>query len=679
MNNFTSGSTSDASGSSSGNDGNISGAKHVVQTVVGDGDSSEAWFSEGGEVMALFGDGSVDMRVDDATNCASSSPYCPAHDRVIIHIDVDCFYAQVEMVRDPRLRSKPLGIKQKTILATSNYVARARGVRKLSSIAEALRICPDLVIIDGSDLTPFRAASQRMFDSLQTELPDCAIERLGLDEVYIDVTAVVTKQQQQGKPDEEALPAPPQPQPQPTISSQAVDTMSLAASGGIGADYSVDYNITRSGEAESLSSSVFGDLWIGNVIGSTTSRRNNSACNSVTAITTSTTSPTTSPTTNVTATTTNATTAGTDVVCRCTCGCHARLAAGTRLASRLRLLIKERVGFDVCAGVGHNKVVAKVAGEQHRPNQQTCVLPGAVPLVLAARGLRKIPGMGRAMVRQLAAHDIDTVRALQVCALEWLIACFGEKMGRRMYALARGHCNAPVTMQAPPRTMSNEDNVGRCTSISTLAMRLEPLVQRLLSRIDAERELRGRVPRTMRLSIRRRRYTDLVSRQTLLPAISLDRTATEARRIGVIMDKAMELLPHLTGPVPWVVRVINIGVTAFGEAQTSVRGWLVDANHRPAAQSAAQSGASEDNGGRCMSGETVVGDGSGDKLEAIRLHSPAPKRVKKQERPEVVDESGAGISTIFSSVGGEACRCSQCGETIPSFCAAAHALYHTLA
>ena len=47
------------------------------------------------------------------------------HSRVIIHIDIDCFYAQVEMVSDPSLVSKPLGIQQKNIVVTCNYVARA--------------------------------------------------------------------------------------------------------------------------------------------------------------------------------------------------------------------------------------------------------------------------------------------------------------------------------------------------------------------------------------------------------------------------------------------------------------------------------------------------------------------------------------------------------------------------
>ena len=42
--------------------------------------------------------------------------------RVIVHVDIDCFYAQAEEVRDPSLRSKPLGVTQKYLVVTCNYV-----------------------------------------------------------------------------------------------------------------------------------------------------------------------------------------------------------------------------------------------------------------------------------------------------------------------------------------------------------------------------------------------------------------------------------------------------------------------------------------------------------------------------------------------------------------------------
>ena len=113
-----------------------------------------------------------------------------AHGRTIVHIDVDCFYAQVEMIRNPSLRDKPLGkyavyhltgnlitlmsfamltmnafksgIQQKYIIVTCNYEARKYGVTKLMLISEALKKCPNLVIVKGEDLTHYREMSYKI-------------------------------------------------------------------------------------------------------------------------------------------------------------------------------------------------------------------------------------------------------------------------------------------------------------------------------------------------------------------------------------------------------------------------------------------------------------------------------------------------------------------------------------
>ncbi len=86
----------------------------------------------------------------------------------------------------------PLGIKQKGILATCNYVARRRGVKKLMPIAEARKLCPDLVLADGEDLSPFRDVSKRLYALLRSYSWNRKAERLGLDEVFLDVTDIVS-------------------------------------------------------------------------------------------------------------------------------------------------------------------------------------------------------------------------------------------------------------------------------------------------------------------------------------------------------------------------------------------------------------------------------------------------------------------------------------------------------
>ncbi|GJC82614.1 DNA polymerase iota [Colletotrichum liriopes] len=112
-------------------------------------------------------------------------------DRVILHFDYDCFYASVYENRDPQLKALPLGVKQKNILATCNYVARKRGVKKLMLITDAKKLCPDLVIIEGEDLTPFRDMSKRLFGFLRGYSWNNKAERLGFDEVFMDVTDII--------------------------------------------------------------------------------------------------------------------------------------------------------------------------------------------------------------------------------------------------------------------------------------------------------------------------------------------------------------------------------------------------------------------------------------------------------------------------------------------------------
>ncbi|KAK0651295.1 hypothetical protein B0T16DRAFT_323230 [Cercophora newfieldiana] len=113
-------------------------------------------------------------------------------DRVILHFDLDCFYAQCVENQQPSLKTLPLGIRQKGILATCNYVARRRGVGKLTTLAEAKRLCPDLVIVDGEDLSPFRDVSKRLYAVLRSHSWNGKAERLGLDEIFLDVTDIVS-------------------------------------------------------------------------------------------------------------------------------------------------------------------------------------------------------------------------------------------------------------------------------------------------------------------------------------------------------------------------------------------------------------------------------------------------------------------------------------------------------
>ncbi|AQP99218.1 DNA polymerase IV [Pseudoalteromonas aliena] len=105
-----------------------------------------------------------------------------------IHIDMDCFYAAVEMRDNPELANVPLAIggnSRRGVLSTANYLAREYGVRSAMSNYHAKQLCPDLVIVPGR-MAVYKDASNQIREVFNhyTDL----IEPLSLDEAYLDVT-----------------------------------------------------------------------------------------------------------------------------------------------------------------------------------------------------------------------------------------------------------------------------------------------------------------------------------------------------------------------------------------------------------------------------------------------------------------------------------------------------------
>ncbi|XP_061528364.1 DNA polymerase iota isoform X2 [Phycodurus eques] len=93
------------------------------------------------------------------------------------------------MIRNPALRDVPLGIQQKYIIVTCNYVARQQGVTKLMSVTNAREKCPQLVLVKGEDLTHYREMSYQVTDLLLSFCP--LVERLGFDENFVDITEMI--------------------------------------------------------------------------------------------------------------------------------------------------------------------------------------------------------------------------------------------------------------------------------------------------------------------------------------------------------------------------------------------------------------------------------------------------------------------------------------------------------
>ncbi|MFC0179107.1 DNA polymerase IV [Thorsellia kenyensis] len=106
-----------------------------------------------------------------------------------IHIDMDCFFAAVEMRDNPKLATIPLAIggqaDRRGVICTANYEARKFGVRSAMSTAKALQLCPKLTVL------PPRHSYYKEISSKINEIYKrytSLIEPVSLDEAYLDVT-----------------------------------------------------------------------------------------------------------------------------------------------------------------------------------------------------------------------------------------------------------------------------------------------------------------------------------------------------------------------------------------------------------------------------------------------------------------------------------------------------------
>ena len=110
--------------------------------------------------------------------------------RKIIHCDCDSFYASVEMRDNPALRAQPVAVggrpSSRGVVATCNYNARAFGVHSAMPMSQALRLCPQLVVL-APDMARYKVESARV-QAIFKQYTDL-VEPLSLDEAFLDVSA----------------------------------------------------------------------------------------------------------------------------------------------------------------------------------------------------------------------------------------------------------------------------------------------------------------------------------------------------------------------------------------------------------------------------------------------------------------------------------------------------------
>lgn len=391
------------------------------------------------------------------------------HSKCIIHIDADCFYAQVEMVQNPELRSVPLGIQQKNIVVTSNYEARKYGLQKCMLVTDALKICPNLKLINGEDLHNYRTASNKIFTVLLTW--KCPVEKLGMDENYIDVTKLVQEN-------------------------------------------SNNSNVTLAGHTYNKPSMD------------------------------------------------------------CPCGCHTRLKLASQIASEMRKKIYDELGFTTCAGIAHNKLLAKLMSPLNKPNDQTTIFPEhGTSFMSTLPSVRSIPSIGPKTMEALISQNIITVSDLQQVSVDALKKHFSSDMAVRLKNLSLGEDNTPVKQTGKPQSIGLEDSFKIVSVRSEVEDKFSALLQRLLVLVRED----GRIPVSLRVTLRKKDAKRLSShresRQSQIsPSIfTLSNgtlTVTEAGQ-QKLMNIIMRLFNKLINlSKPFHLTLVGLAFTKFQERMT---------------------------------------------------------------------------------------------------------------
>ncbi len=112
--------------------------------------------------------------------------------RTIAHLDLDAFYATVELQRRPELKGLPVLVAHdgpRSVLTTASYEARKFGVGSAMPLSQARRLCPQAVVVP-PDFTAYRKVSSIVMGLVRSTVD--TVEVMGLDEAYLDLTGLMS-------------------------------------------------------------------------------------------------------------------------------------------------------------------------------------------------------------------------------------------------------------------------------------------------------------------------------------------------------------------------------------------------------------------------------------------------------------------------------------------------------
>ncbi|KAH6887947.1 hypothetical protein B0T10DRAFT_63306 [Thelonectria olida] len=388
--------------------------------------------------------------------------------RVVAHVDLDAFYAQCEMVRLGLPKDTPLAVQQWQGLIAVNYPARESGIGRHCDIAEAKKLCPNLVTqhvatwregddkwayrddaaanisTDKVSLDYYRLQSRKILAVIKEFLPPDLqkVEKAGIDEVFLDLSAQVHSVMLERFPELKNPPRyddPTEKLPLPPISAL---------------DWQTDALIDLDEEQETLDPD-WDDVTI---------------------------------------------------------------LIGSEIIRDLRAKVRHELGYTCSGGISSNKLLSKLGSAYKKPNLQTVVRSRAVHSFMTGFKITKLRNLGGKLGDQVVTtFETETIKDLMEVSLTTMKSKLGNETGQWVYNTIRGIDNSDVNSRTQIKSMLSAKSFRPLISTPEQAERwLRIFVADIFARLVEEGVLENkRRPRV--INLHHRYGTQMRSRQGPIP------------------------------------------------------------------------------------------------------------------------------------------------------------------
>lgn len=234
------------------------------------------------------------------------------------------------------------------------------------------------------------------------------------------------------------------------------------------------------------------------------------------------------------------------------------IVSATYIAEEIRRLIREETGLTASAGVASNKLIAKLASDQNKPDGLCVVRPGDSATFIAAMPVARIHGIGPVTARRMKEMGIETGADLRQRDLAFLQQHFG-KAARYYYGAARGEDDRPVEDHRERKSISVEDTFETdLRAPDALDAALTPVIDRLWERMEKARIF----GRTVTLKVKFADFALITRSESLAGPVSS----------RALLERIGRALLARQCPVPKGVRLLGLGIHNLAGADAKGRG-----------------------------------------------------------------------------------------------------------